>query len=32
LTWKGHEIRQWTVGGLLSSEGEHVITAKKTEF
>jgi len=29
LMWKGHEIREWKVGGLLrSEEGEHVIEEK----
>ncbi|KAN0108687.1 MFS multidrug transporter-like protein [Hyaloscypha variabilis] len=29
LMWKGHEIREWKVGGLLKSEeGEHLIEEK----
>jgi uncharacterized membrane protein len=32
LMWKGHEIRDWKVGGLLSSEeGEHIIEVGKGE-
>jgi hypothetical protein len=30
LMWKGHEIRQWKVGGLgESEEGEHVLEEKQ---
>lgn len=30
LMWKGHVIREWTVGGLNSTEeGEHVVESNK---
>lgn len=33
LMWKGHEIREWKVGGLLrSEEGEHVIDKKHSKM
>lgn len=33
LIWKGHQIREWTVGGLnITEEGEKVVeTASETD-
>jgi hypothetical protein len=33
LMWKGHQIREWTVGGLnITEEGEKVVeTASETD-